>query len=101
MPRIQRNGPSEAAEAVAVVAAALVTLVVALLGTALAPAGVAAFGAAILAASGTIYAGDVTGAIQTMTKFAESFQPSPAAAKRYDEIYGRFRQSCTRRGYGA
>ena len=61
----------------------------------------AAFGAAILAASGTIYAGDVTGTIQTMTKFAESFQPSPTAAKRYDEIYAQFRQACTRRGYGA
>ena len=63
--------------------------------------GTAAFGAAILAASGTIYAGDVTGAIQAMTKVAESFKPSPELAARYDEIYGRFRQACTRRGYGA
>ena len=63
--------------------------------------GTAAFGAAILAASGTIYAGDVPGAIQTMTKVAESFQPTSASAKQYDEIYGRFRQACTRRGYGA
>ena len=62
--------------------------------------GTAAFGAAILAASGTIYAGDVTGAIQAMTKVAESFEPSPASAKRYDEIYAQFRQACTRRGYG-
>ena len=62
--------------------------------------GTAAFGAAILAASGTIHAGDVSGAIQAMTKVAESFQPSPAAAKQFDEIYGRFRQACTRRGYG-
>jgi sugar (pentulose or hexulose) kinase len=60
----------------------------------------AAFGAAILAASGTIYAGDVTAAIQAMTKVAESFQPSPKLAARYDEIYAQFRQACTRRGYG-
>jgi sugar (pentulose or hexulose) kinase len=63
--------------------------------------GTAAFGAAILAASGTIHAGDVTGAIQAMTKVAESFEPVPAAAKRYDEIYRRFREACARRGYGA
>jgi xylulokinase len=59
----------------------------------------AAFGAAILAASHGFYAGDILAAIREMTCLCESHSPSAELAKRYQDIYGLFRQSCGRRGY--
>lgn len=59
----------------------------------------AAFGAAILAASGTIYVGNVRKAIESMTRASEVFTPAVDRARRYDEIYYRFRTACRRRGY--
>jgi sugar (pentulose or hexulose) kinase len=59
----------------------------------------AAFGAAILAASGTFYSGDVLAAMQSMTRVCEVYSPSAQIARRYDEIYRRFREACFRRGY--
>jgi sugar (pentulose or hexulose) kinase len=61
----------------------------------------AAFGAAILTATGALYSGDVSGAIQAMTTVCESYSPSDQMAQCYDEIYGLFREACTRRGYAS
>ncbi len=60
---------------------------------------VSAFGAAILAASQPLFGGDVTSAIQGMTRVSESFRPETAMQGRYDEIYHSFRAACARRGY--
>jgi D-ribulokinase len=59
----------------------------------------AAFGAAILAAIGTFYSGDVLAGMQSMTRVCEIYSPSAQIARRYDEIYRRFREACFRRGY--
>ena len=61
---------------------------------------VAAFGAAVLAATGTLHRGDVLAAIQAMAVVAETYEPSPAVAQAYGEIYRAFRDACRRRGYG-
>lgn len=61
----------------------------------------AAVGAAILAAAGTQYGGDTAGAIMAMTLPAETHTPVPEQATKYDELYGRFRAACARRGYGS
>ena len=58
-----------------------------------------AFGAAILAATGTIYGGDVTAAIRQMTKVVETYAPSPELCGRYDDLYHSFREACRSRGY--
>ncbi len=59
----------------------------------------AAHGAAILAASAMRYGGDVAGAIQSMTKIQQTFEPVPELRSRYDELYTRFRGVCRRREY--
>ncbi len=59
----------------------------------------AAFGSAVLAAAGGWYGGDVAEAIRSMTSIAEAHDPDPRAAAQYDEIYHRFREACSRRGY--
>jgi xylulokinase len=61
----------------------------------------AAFGAAILAAAGTVFAGEVFRAIESMTSTLRSYPPSPGEAAAFDEIYHSFREACARRGYAA
>jgi xylulokinase len=55
----------------------------------------AAFGAAILAATGTVFSGNIFDAIQSMTSIAESRDPDVAPV--FEEIYGVFRDACARR----
>jgi len=59
----------------------------------------AGFGAAILAASGTVFAGSVCAAIHSMTAIAEECPPSAVLAKGFDDIYGKFRTACAKRGF--
>ena len=61
----------------------------------------AAFGAAILAATGTVFAGDVIRAIQSMSAILETYFPSAEFVPAFDAIYNSFRDACARRGYGA
>jgi sugar (pentulose or hexulose) kinase len=58
-----------------------------------------AFGAAILAATESLYGGDLTAAIRGMTRLAESYAPSRVMAERFTPIYTSFRAACARRGY--
>jgi len=58
-----------------------------------------AFGAAILAATDTLYGGDLTAAIRGMTRICESYEPSRALAEGFGPIYTSFRAACARRGY--
>lgn len=60
---------------------------------------VAAFGAAILAAAQVFYGGDLEAAIKSLTHVAESYVPKSEDALQYDELYGKFRTACSRRGY--
>jgi len=57
------------------------------------------YGAAILAATGTHFAGDISAAIQAMTRVQRSYAPSKELGRHFDEIYRRFREACARRGY--
>ena len=59
----------------------------------------ASFGAAILAATGTVFAGDVFHAIQSMSAVLETYSPSPQLVPAFDAIYNSFRDACSRRGY--
>ena len=59
----------------------------------------AAFGAAILAARSPFYGGDLSAAIQGMTRVLESFRPDPATVGPYEAIYASFRAACAQRGY--
>jgi sugar (pentulose or hexulose) kinase len=59
----------------------------------------AGFGAAILAASGTVFAGNVRAAIHSMTALAEEYTPSPMLVRDFDDIYGKFRTACAKRGF--
>jgi xylulokinase len=61
----------------------------------------AAFGAAILAATHTVFSGNIFDAIQSMTSILESCDPSADLVPAFDEIYRSFRDACARRGYGA
>jgi len=61
----------------------------------------AAFGAAILAATATVFSGNIFDAIRSMTSIRESHDPSGEQAAAYGEIYRSFRDACARRGYGA
>jgi sugar (pentulose or hexulose) kinase len=61
----------------------------------------AAFGAAILAATGTVFAGDVVRAIQSMSAILETYPPSSELVPTFDAVYNSFRDACARRGYGA
>ena len=60
----------------------------------------AAFGAAILAATGTIFTGDIFHAIRSMTSILETYSPSPQLVPAFDTVYQSFRDACARRGYG-
>jgi xylulokinase len=61
---------------------------------------IAAFGAAILAATGTVFSGNIFHAIESMTSILESHHPSRDLVPAFDEIYRSFREACTQRGYG-
>jgi sugar (pentulose or hexulose) kinase len=58
-----------------------------------------AFGAAVLAASATLFAGDLKSAIHGMTHVSARFGPNPAARSQYNPLYTAFRAACARRGY--
>lgn len=58
-----------------------------------------AFGAAILAASATLFAGDMNSAMRGMTRVSASYPPDRTATDRYDNLYAAFRAACARRGY--
>jgi len=60
---------------------------------------IAAFGAAILAATGTVYSGNIFHAIQSMTSTLESYHPTAELVPALDAIYKSFRDACARRGY--
>ena len=57
-----------------------------------------AFGAAILAASTTLFAGDLKSAMRAMTRVSKRYPPEPTAADQYDRLYAAFRAACARRG---
>jgi xylulokinase len=59
----------------------------------------AAFGAAILAATGTLFSGNIFHAIQAMTSILESYHASADLVPALDEFYRSFRGACARRGY--
>jgi xylulokinase len=59
----------------------------------------AAFGAAILAATGTVFAGDVVRAIQSMSAILETYPPSSELVPMFDAVYNSFRDACAHRGY--
>ncbi len=59
----------------------------------------AAFGAAILAATGTVFPGDVVHAIQSMSAILESYLPSSELVPALDAAYNSFRDACARRRY--
>ena len=57
----------------------------------------AAFGAAIIAASG-VHFSTITEAIDHMVNIDRTCDPDPETQKRYDDIYGMFREEMKRRG---
>jgi len=59
----------------------------------------AAFGAAILAATGSVFAGNIFHAVQSMTSILESYSPSAEQVPPLDAVYRSFRDACVRRGY--
>jgi xylulokinase len=59
----------------------------------------AAFGAAILAATGSVFAGNIFEAIQSMTSIVESHPPSVELVPAFAAVYKSFRDACARRGY--
>ena len=59
----------------------------------------AALGAAILAATGTVFSGNIFHAIQSMTSILESYHPSAVLVPAFDAVYRSFRDACARRGY--
>jgi len=61
----------------------------------------AAFGAAILAATGTVFSGNIAHAVQSMSAILETYSPSLQLVPTFDAIYKSFRDACARRGYGA
>ena len=60
---------------------------------------VAGFGAAILAATKSLYGGDLPAAIRGMTHVCEQVEPDRADCDRLEPIYQSFREACSRRGY--
>lgn len=59
----------------------------------------ASFGAAILAAGETLYGGDLSAAMRSMTRISTSHQPEPGTRERFEAVYRLFRAACTARGY--
>ncbi len=58
-----------------------------------------AFGAAILAASATLFGGNLKSAMRRMTRVSTRYPPDPSTMDQYDRIYADFRAACARRGY--
>jgi sugar (pentulose or hexulose) kinase len=58
----------------------------------------AAFGAAILAAGTTLFGGDLTAAIRSMTRVDDTHAPEPARVEAFDTAYQHFRAACSRHG---
>ena len=58
-----------------------------------------AYGAAILAASATLYAGDLKSAMRGMTRVSTSYLPDRGTIDQYDSLYAAFRAACARRAY--
>lgn len=59
----------------------------------------AAFGAAILAASRTYFEG-LTAAVRALVRADLQVEPDPRLSRAFEARYERFREECTRRGYG-
>jgi sugar (pentulose or hexulose) kinase len=59
----------------------------------------ASFGAAILAAGTTLFGGDLTAAIRSMTRIIESYPPELDAVEKFEETYHLFRSACARHGF--
>jgi sugar (pentulose or hexulose) kinase len=59
----------------------------------------ASFGAAILAARTTLFGGDLTAAMRSMTRIVESYSPVPELLERYERAYQQFRAACAAHGY--
>ncbi|MCL5103878.1 MAG: hypothetical protein M1133_07165, partial [Armatimonadetes bacterium] len=57
-----------------------------------------AMGAAVGAASKTVFH-SVEAAVASMVRIADECEPSPAKASVYDELYGNFRETCSKFGY--
>jgi len=60
----------------------------------------AAFGVAILAASTTLFGGDLTAAIRSMTRVVKTHSPEPARMEAFETAYQHFRAACARHSYG-
>jgi len=58
-----------------------------------------AMGAAIIAASRTVYS-SLSEASSNMVKLDLKIEPEPQTARGYDELYSRFREETSKRGYG-
>lgn len=59
----------------------------------------AAFGTAILAAGTTIFGGDLTAAIRSMTRVVKTHATEPARVEAFETAYQHFRAACRRHGY--
>jgi sugar (pentulose or hexulose) kinase len=59
----------------------------------------ASFGAAILAAGTTLFGGELTAAIRSMTRIAESYAPELLTVEKFEEAYHLFRAACARHGF--
>jgi sugar (pentulose or hexulose) kinase len=59
----------------------------------------ASFGAAILAAKTTLFGGNLTAAIRSMTRISESYAPELAAVEKFEKAYHLFRAACSRHGF--
>ncbi len=60
--------------------------------------GQSAFGSAVLAAAGTCFSG-LREAAESMIRLETAFAPRLEFTKRYDDLFGRFRQELSNRGY--
>jgi sugar (pentulose or hexulose) kinase len=59
----------------------------------------ASFGAAILAAGTVLFGGDLTAAIRSMTRIAESNPPELEAVEKFEKAYQLFRAACAGHGF--
>ncbi len=59
----------------------------------------ASFGAAILAARTTLFAGDLTAAIRSMSRIQAAHRPQAETVEKYEEVYRLFRAACARHGF--
>ena len=59
----------------------------------------ASFGAAILAAGTVLFGGDLTAAIRSITRIAESNPPELEAVEKFEKTYQLFRAACAGHGF--